>query len=230
MLKNAANRPIYDITPFTTLDFPNHLSCIVWLCGCNMRCAYCYNSDIVLQNGNKTIDELLEFLQKRAGLLDGVVLSGGECTIFRDITIICKKIKELGFKVKVDTNGSNPEVLDSLIKQNLIDYVALDFKAPKRVFKEITNSLFYEKTITSLILLIKSGLNFEVRTTIHSDLLDEKAINEIIDILYLNNYKGIYYLQNYLHLEKNLGNLIEQTKPFDKNLLNNKIPIEFRNF
>lgn len=222
--------PIYDITLFTTLDFPNHLACIVWLSGCNMRCAYCYNPDIVLQNGKKPISELLDFLKKRVGLLEGVVLSGGECTFYKDIANLCKEIKNLGFKIKIDTNGSNPSVLKSLLEQKLIDYVALDFKAPKRVFKEITESIFYDKLITSLDLLLNSNVSFEVRTTVHLSLLDEIAINEIVDILYNKGYKGTYYIQNYLHTEKSLGDLKEQTRVFDKSLINNKIPIEFRNF
>lgn len=195
-----------------------------------MRCTYCYNSDIVLQNGNKTLSELFAFLQKRIGLLDAVVLSGGECTMFKDIIPVCQKIKELGFKIKIDTNASNPNILNSLIKQNLIDYVALDFKAPKGLFENITKSKFYEKTLESLKLLQKSDLNYEVRTTVHGDLLDEKAINEIIDTLHVNGYKGVYYLQNYLHVEKTLGNTKEQTKLFNKKLLSNKIPVKFRNF
>lgn len=195
-----------------------------------MRCTYCYNSDIVLQNGNKTLSELFAFLQKRIGLLDGVVLSGGECTMFKDIIPVCQKIKELGFKIKIDTNASNPNILNSLIKQNLIDYVALDFKAPKGLFENITKSKFYEKTLESLKFLQKSDLNYEVRTTVHGDLLDEKAINEIIDTLHVNGYKGVYYLQNYLHVEKTLGNTKEQTKLFNKKLLSNKIPVKFRNF
>lgn len=195
-----------------------------------MRCTYCYNSDIVLQNGNKTLSELFAFLQKRIGLLDGVVLSGGECTMFKDIIPVCQKIKELGFKIKIDTNASNPNILNSLIKQNLIDYVALDFKAPKGLFENITKSKFHEKTLESLKFLQKSDLNYEVRTTVHGDLLDEKAINEIIDTLHVNGYKGVYYLQNYLHVEKTLGNTKEQTKLFNKKLLSNKIPVKFRNF
>lgn len=221
--------PIYEITPFTTLDYPNHLACIVWLSRCNMRCTYCYNPDIVLQNGKISTEQLLEFLKKRQNLLEAVVLSGGECTKFKDLLFLCKQIKKLGFKIKIDTNGSSPEILKSLMEQNLIDYVALDFKAPKELFTSITKSNFYEKTIESLTLLNQSRLPFEVRTTIHSDLLDESAINEIIDILHSSNYKGIYYLQNFLNVE-NLGNLSEQTKVFNKNLLNNKIPIKFRNF
>jgi len=194
-----------------------------------MRCTYCYNPDIVLQNGKISTEQLLEFLKKRQNLLEAVVLSGGECTKFKDLLFLCKQIKKLGFKIKIDTNGSSPEILKSLMEQNLIDYVALDFKAPKELFTSITKSNFYEKTIESLTLLNQSRLPFEVRTTIHSDLLDESAINEIIDILHSSNYKGIYYLQNFLNVE-NLGNLSEQTKVFNKNLLNNKIPIKFRNF
>ncbi|MDR0762368.1 MAG: radical SAM protein, partial [Campylobacteraceae bacterium] len=104
MNKNCL-KPIFDITPFTMLDYPEHLSCIVWFAGCNMRCSYCYNPHIVLGEGNIGIDELLNFLRTRAGRLEGVVLSGGECTLYPELPKLCREIKELGFKIKLDTNG-----------------------------------------------------------------------------------------------------------------------------
>ncbi|MFV0480657.1 MAG: anaerobic ribonucleoside-triphosphate reductase activating protein [Campylobacteraceae bacterium] len=228
-MKSAATKPIYEITPFTTLDYFGSLACIVWFAGCNMRCPYCYNPNIVLENGKISLDELFTFLKKRVGLLEGVVLSGGECTNFSALEFTCKEIKKLGFKIKIDTNGSKPEVLKSLISQNLVDFVALDFKAPQGLFKKVTLSNFYEKTLNSLQILQNGPISFEVRTTVHKDLLDENAINEIVNVLHVNDYKGTYYLQNFLHV-KTLGELVEQTKLIDKNQLSKKIPIEFRNF
>jgi pyruvate formate lyase activating enzyme len=223
-------KPIFDITPFTMLDFPSHLACIVWFAGCNMRCSYCYNPHIVLQKGTKTIDELLAFLRTRIGRLEGVVLSGGECTLYANLAELCTQIKKLGFKVKIDTNGSNPKVLKSLLEQSLADFISLDFKAPKPLFHKITLSNFYDKTIESLRILVESGADFEVRTTIHPDLLSENDINDIIAVLAENHYKGNYFLQNYLHTEHTLGNTAEPSKRLDKNLLSNKIRAEFRNF
>jgi pyruvate formate lyase activating enzyme len=222
-------KPIFDITPFTMLDYPNHLACIVWFAGCNMRCSYCYNPHIVLGKGKKSEKELLEFLRKRVGYLEGVVLSGGECTLYKKLDDLCVKIKELGFKIKLDTNGSNPNVLQRLIEQNLIDFVSLDFKAPKTLFKNITFSNFYDTVIGSLRILQSSGILFEVRTTVHVDILNEEAINEISDVLLENGYGGIYYLQRYLHVEQTLGKTRSPARILDKNLLSNKIKIEFRN-
>ncbi len=222
-------RPISFITPFTTLDYPDHLACIVWFSGCNMRCAYCYNPQIVLENGNISIDELLTFLKKRQGLLDGVVLSGGECTCFKDLISLCQKIKNLGYKIKLDTNGSNPKVLKTLLEENLIDFVALDFKAPKEKFTTLACCDFFDNFNICLETLVDGDINFEVRTTVHSDFLNESNINAMIDTLYEAGYKGTYYLQNYLHVET-LGNVKEQTKTINPKLLNDKIKIELRNF
>jgi pyruvate formate lyase activating enzyme len=228
-VKKERVKPIFDITPFTMLDYPDHLSCIVWFAGCNMRCSYCYNPHIVLGEGSIGIDELLDFLRKRAGHLEGVVLSGGECTLYPELPNLCRKIKELGFKIKIDTNGSNPKVLNSLLKDGIADFVSLDFKAPKSLFKSVTLSNFYDNFIRSLRLLHSNGVPFEVRTTIHTALLNEQAINEMADVLLENGYEGIYYLQNYLHAEHTLGNLKEDIKRMDKTLLSGKIKIEFRN-
>jgi pyruvate formate lyase activating enzyme len=228
-LKNSGGKPIFDITPFTMLDFPEHLSCIVWFAGCNMRCAYCYNPHIVLGEGNIGADEFLDFLRKRTQRLEGVVLSGGECTLYPKLLELCREIKELGFKIKIDTNGSNPKILDNLLKSGFIDFVSIDFKAAKSLFKSVTLSNFYDAFIRSLQILRLNSVPFEVRTTVHADLLSEKTINEMADILLENGYKGVYYLQNYLHAKQTLGGLNANPKKFDKTLLTDKIKIEFRN-
>ena len=134
------SQPIYNITPFTLLDYPDKSACIFWYAGCNMRCLYCYNPEIVLGKGTTTFSEAISFLKSRQGLLDAVVFSGGECLIHKNILDQIKIIKELGFLIKIDTNGSNPNVLKQLIERNLIDYAALDFKATKSNFQQITKS------------------------------------------------------------------------------------------
>ena len=130
------SQPIYNITPFTLLDYPDKSACIFWYAGCNMRCLYCYNPEIVLGKGTATFSEAISFLKSRQGLLDAVVFSGGECLIHKNILDQIKTVKELGFLIKIDTNGSNPNVLKQLIKSNLIDYVALDFKGTKAIFNK----------------------------------------------------------------------------------------------
>ncbi|MDR1614920.1 MAG: anaerobic ribonucleoside-triphosphate reductase activating protein, partial [Campylobacteraceae bacterium] len=174
MVKNT--KPIFDITPFTMLDFPDHLACIVWFAGCNMRCSYCYNPHIVLGEGSIGTDELLDFLRKRTDHLEGVVLSGGECTLYSLLPELCRSIKELGFKIKLDTNGSKPQVLSLLLKNALLDFVSLDFKSSKTLFKTVTLSNFYDAFIESLQILQTNIVPFEVRTTVHADFLNEEAI------------------------------------------------------
>jgi len=225
-----AVKPIYSITPFTLLDFPDKTACILWYAGCNMRCLYCYNPDIVLGKGKLSIDDALAFLKTRRNLLDGVVMSGGECTSHKTIIPLLQEIKKLGFLVKIDTNGSNPKVLKYLIENSLVDYVALDFKAAINKFKLITKSDNYNDFIETLITLIKSKISFEVRTTIHSDLLKINDIQEMIDVLECYNYSGIYYLQHYRNNSNTLSALNDsKNKYIDISALKTHLIIHERN-
>ena len=220
---------VYDLTHFTTTDFVDHLSCIIWFTKCNMRCQYCYNDDIVFaKKGNYTIDYVLDFLQKRVGLLDGVVLSGGEATL-NNLFTICTEIKKLGFKIKLDTNGLKPIDIQKLIDKKLVDFISLDYKAPKYKFESITKSngyLDFEKTLN---FLIEKEFDFEVRTTIHADLLTTQDINNMVNYLHKLNYKNKYYLQEFLQTESNIGNLVKSTTYFDKTkIIQNKLDIVYR--
>ena len=222
---------IYSIQKFSSLDFPNRLSAIVWFSGCNMRCPYCYNTDVVF--GKKQIEEkeVIEFLKTRIGLLDGVSITGGEPTLYKNLINFCKKIKQLGFEIKLDTNGLNFSVIKKLLELNLVDYIALDFKSPKEKFYNITKNKNYEEFEKTLELLINSDIEFEVRTTIHTDLLDENDINIIVDTLYKKGYKNTYYLQNFFDTQKEtIGNIKPQKRKLDITKINKIIPIEFRNF
>ncbi len=226
----AANTPIHSITKFTTLDYPHHLACILWFAKCNMACSYCYNPHIVRDNGTISTQEALTFLQSRQGRLEGVVLSGGECTLYPDLVSFCTQIKELGYKIKIDTNGSNPELLQKLITCNLVDYIALDYKAPFLHYPTLTQYKHTQRLEESLTLLISCDFPFEVRTTWHSDLLHVEDINTIINDLHVKGYKGTYYLQHYLHVNATLGGTkMEQTK-IDLSKLSTQLPIELRNF
>ena len=219
---------IHSITPFTTLDYPDKLACIVWFSGCNMRCLYCYNPQIVKSDEGISQSELFEFLTSRVGLLEGVVFSGGECTLNKDFLNLTKRVKELGFKLKIDTNGSNSNILKESI--NFIDYIALDFKAPKEKFKFITNSNLYDEFIKTLKFLINLNFPFEVRTTLHSDLLDENDISTMAKTLENLGYKNNYYLQNFLDTGLNFGNLKESLNKFDINKIDSNLNIKLRNF
>ncbi len=231
MSKNSlTDRPIYDITKFTTLDFPKNLAAILWFCGCNMRCPYCYNSPIVFGSGTISIQETLDFLKTRINKLTGVVLSGGECTLYPNLEELCNEIKSLGFKIKIDTNGTNPKLIKKLIKNELVDYIALDYKAPKNKFESITKNTNFNAFENTLNSLIQADFPFETRTTVHSDLLNEEDINCIIDDLYSKNYSRIYYIQNYLHAEDNVGQITAQNHPIETNKISDKIDTNFREF
>ncbi len=231
--EQVAPPPICALTPFTLQDFPDHTACILWFAGCNMRCLYCHNPDIVLRNRPIVpIGEIFAFLQSRQKFLDGVVFSGGECTMFPGLIDLICHIKRLGFKIKLDTNGINPSVVKELIELELIDFIALDYKAPERHFERVTGrkhgfELFHE----TLSFLCQSGLACEIRTTVHTALLNERDIRAIIADLESCGYQGNYYIQNFVNT-KTLGNLEEQERLLDFKLLPSprNIKIIARNF
>ncbi|WP_333600731.1 anaerobic ribonucleoside-triphosphate reductase activating protein [Flavobacterium sp.] len=220
---------IYSITPFTLLDFPNKSACIFWYAGCNMRCLYCYNPEIVLGKGVVTFPEAISFLESRKGLLDAVVFSGGECLIHKNSIEQIRAVKTMGFLVKIDTNGSQPKVLKTLAEANLIDYVAIDFKAPKEKVKAITQKNFHAEFIASLKVLIDCKIPFEVRTTYHSDLLDETDIKAMIAVLETHNYQGNFYIQHFRNNTETLQKLEYSTKNLTSATLATKaIKVVFR--
>ena len=227
---NLLNQKIvYNITKFTTTDYVGHLSCIIWFVSCNFRCLYCYNDNIVYtKEGNYTQNNILDFLLLIIGLLDSVVLSGGEATV-HNVIPICKEIKKLGFKIKLDTNATNLPQIKKLIELNLLDYIAIDFKAPKYKFKEIVGVDMYDNTIKTIQYLISIDFTFELRTTINKSLLDENDINSMIETISNLGYKNIYYLQNFLETSSNIGN-ISKSSNIDKSKINTQnLTIQYRN-
>lgn len=228
---------IADITKFTLLDYPNKTACIIWFSGCNMRCQYCHNVELV--NNNKdifSINNLLSFLQTRIKLIDGVVLSGGECSLGGDKVIeFIKQIKQLGFLIKIDTNGLNFEFVKYLIDNSLVNYIALDFKAFEDKFDFITQTKNqYNNYIKTLKLVINSpNIDKEIRTTVHSDLMNENDINKIIKLLDEEKYNKIYYIQNFTPNDKAiLNNLGKQKRIIDQSKLikPHNFQLKFRNF
>lgn len=154
----------------TLIDFPQKLAAVVFVTGCNFRCPFCFNRDLVLEKVPLIAEkEIFSFLKKRKKLLDGIVVSGGELTLQPDLAKFLKKVKSFGFSTMIETNGSNPTVLEKLLKAKLLDFVALDFKAPldKRYAKAIGKKKFDPETIRESIgLIIKSKVPFELRTTV----------------------------------------------------------------
>jgi pyruvate formate lyase activating enzyme len=179
-----------------------------------MRCVYCYNPDIVFGKGKFSIEQTLKFLSTRKNLLDGVVLSGGECTSHKSIKHLLQEIKKLGFLVKIDTNGSHPEKIKSLIEENLVDYIALDFKSTKEKFYSITKSNLFEEFVATLKHLTQIQFPFEVRTTIHSELLIQSEVQQMIRTLELNGYSNTFYLQHYRNDSETIGKIENSQKNY----------------
>lgn len=196
-MKNVVEKPIYSITPFTALDYPDHTACIVWFSGCNMKCQYCYNPAIVFGEGKHSFEEVYQFLKTRVGLLDAVVLSGGEAGRCKELVRFIREIRKIGMKIKLDTNGSNPALIQRLLDFKLVDYIALDFKALRHNYFTITKSKLFDRFERSLDILIKSKIHFEVRTTIHDQLFNRSDIQEMVNYLENKGYNGNYFLQNF---------------------------------
>lgn len=184
------------LNKLTTQDFPEHLACIIFTKGCNFNCSYCYNRDLV-DNKAETIDEdyVMSYLYKRRKILDGVVISGGEPTIWDDLIPFIKKVKEFKLDIKLDTNGYNPTMLKEILDNNLVDYIAMDIKAiPDKYMKVINKKIDFNKILESIDLIKKSNIKYEFRTTIMKDVHDKKDIIKILKLigdskLYLQNFQ-----------------------------------------
>lgn len=162
------------------IDYPGKPSAVVFTQGCNFRCPFCHNKDLVVPecfDAPIPEEDVLEFLEKRRNLLEGVVISGGEPTIQEDLTDFLTKIKAKGFDVKLDTNGSQPHVLMTLIAEGLVNFIAMDIKAPPEKYSKMTGGWDDFEAIQESVALIKnSGIEHEFRTTMVKTLLGAKDI------------------------------------------------------
>lgn len=174
---------ISGIQKMSLLDFPGKVACTVFLGGCNLRCPFCHNSELFdgTQEEIMTIDEFLSFLKTRKGLLDAVCVSGGEPTLHKDLPELFKGIKDLGFATKLDTNGTNPEMLKKLVSENLLDYVAMDVKnSPSRYAQTVgIDKIDITPFEESIKYLIEGNVDYELRTTLVNELHDEASILEM---------------------------------------------------
>ena len=166
----------------TLIDYPEKVACVIFTIGCNFRCPFCYSPELVLPEKIKNQpvikdSEILNFLKKRKGKLDGVVICGGEPTIQKDLDIFLKKLKKIGYLIKIDTNGYLPEIIKKLLKENLLDYVAMDIKAPKEKYERYTGTKIDIKRIENSIKIIKSSnTDYEFRTTVAPGISKEDII------------------------------------------------------
>ena len=181
----------------TLTDFPQKIAAIVFTQGCNFRCGYCHNPELLEFNKtNFEVREFLEFLKTGQGKLDGVVITGGEPTLQNGLYDFIKNIKDLNFEVKLDTNGTNPKILEKLINDNMLDYIAMDIKAPLKKYPEITGVDVNIKDIQkSIKIIMNSGIDYEFRTTVVKSML---TIDDIIDIGKMLKGAKRYYLQKFV--------------------------------
>lgn len=181
----------------TLLDFPGHTACTLFTLGCNMRCPFCHNTPLVTREAQEryTEEEIFSFLKKRKGLLDGVAITGGEPLLQKDIVSFIEKIRDLGYEVKLDTNGSYPEKLNEIIAKGLVSYIAMDIKNSGEKYPLTSGSDISYETIKESIRLIKdSGIPHEFRTTVIKEHHTEKDIISIAEMLGKNEK---YYLQQF---------------------------------
>ena len=212
-------------------DYPGKLACTVFLSGCNFRCPYCYSPELVLPEKIKLQPQMPEkeffnFLKEKMGMLESVVICGGEPTINKDLPKFIKKIKNLGFLVKLDTNGSNPEMIENLIKNKLINYIAMDIKAPKEKYpkaigyEDCASHWLLDKIERSLNLVKenseKYNYDYEFRTTTVTGLLDRDDIFEIAK--WISPAKK-YVLQNFRPENDLVNPKMKNNKPFADNLI-----------
>ena len=163
------------------IDYPGKMSCVLFLCGCNFRCPYCHNPDLARGcpscETRVSQDEVLAFLEQRRGLLDGVVVSGGEPTLAPDLPALCARLQNMGFSVKLDTNGSRPRALHPLLEAGLVDYVAMDVKTdPPHYDLLACEHKTLSQVLTSIQLLLEGPVDYEFRTTCVRPLVTESAI------------------------------------------------------
>ncbi len=201
----------------TLIDFPGKVAATVFTVGCNFRCPYCYNISLVKDTGptpEMPLEEFLSFLEKRKKVLDGVCITGGEPTLHSDLPKLIDEIKSLGLEVKLDTNGSNPEMLGQLIKEKKPDYIAMDIKAPLEKYGSISRvQLDKEKIKKSVELIKNSGIEYEFRSTVVPGLFtkeDAKAIGE-----WLKGAKA-FFIQQFRPMDSMLDSSLKKVLPFSR--------------
>lgn len=165
---------IHGLQKMTLLDFPGRVACTVFLGGCDMRCPFCHNAELIDGTAAPVMDdkELLAFLEKRKGLLDGVAITGGEPTLRKDLPDLLRKIRALGYPIKLDTNGMHPDRLKAMLDEGLLDYVAMDIKSSPENYAHTCGleKLDLEPIQTSVKLLMASNIDYEFRTTVVDEL------------------------------------------------------------
>jgi len=201
------------------IEWPGKIVSIVWVAGCNFRCPFCYNRDLVLKNIDLKIFEeskILEYLEENKNLIDGLMITGGEPTLQPELADFLAKVHQLELKVGIESNATHPEIIENLLKNKLVDYLAVDIKAPleKDKYKKLTGvEIDVEKIKKSIKLIKDSDIEYEFRTTIIPNLLNKKDILEISQTL-----KGAqrYVIQQFIPQETMINHDLVEIKPYSK--------------
>jgi len=190
----------------TLLDYPGHVAATIFTGGCNFRCPFCHNSDLVL--GSTTInniseEEIFSFLRKRKNVLSGICITGGEPTLQSDLAEFIEEIRSLGYKIKLDTNGYRPEVIADLLTKNLLDYIAMDIKSGHSNYAKVSgiHNLNMKQVEKSISIIENSNIPYEFRTTVVRELHTETDFQEITLMI---SPKSPYFIQSF----KNSGNIL----------------------
>jgi len=220
----------------TLVDYPGKVAATVFLIGCNFKCGFCHNAELVNWTGEQkevSEKEFFEFLKEKEGLLEGICITGGEPTIQSGLLEFIKKIKDIGFLVKLDTNGNKSEVLEILVGSKLVDFIAMDIKTSLEKYKKATNSEVNIKNIEKSVEIIKdSGIDYEFRTTIVPGLVEKEDIEKIGEWLKGAKKIALQQFRNQKVLDKKLENIRpysdETIREFGRILERNIKEVEFR--
>lgn len=194
---------IHGFNKTTLLDYPGIVASTVFTGGCNFRCPFCHNADLVLNPGGQPLipeEDVFAHLAKRKGITKGVCITGGEPTLSKDIFSFSGKLKDMGLLVKLDTNGYKPDVLKKMCKEGLVDYVAMDIKASLSDYSKVTGVPIDKDIIKeSVEFLVCGEIPYEFRTTVVKELHNERSFEEIADMISGANR---YYLQSYVDSDR----------------------------
>ncbi len=215
---------IAGLQKLTLIDCPDKIACTIFLFGCNFRCGFCHNPELVLPDNPEKIykeKEILDFLRQRKKYLDAVCITGGEPLINPELNELLRKIKELGFIVKLDTNGSNPNKLKELIDEKIIDYIAMDIKADKDNYNTLAGvKIDINQIEESMKIIINSGLDYEFRTTVIKGYHDAEKLRKIGEWISSFGKAKKYVIQNFIPREDKLvDEKFEKIIPFEDNKL-----------
>ncbi len=192
----------------SVIDYPGKVSAVIFTQGCNFRCPFCHNPELVLPEKFSPCireEEILDFLKKRCGKLEAVVVTGGEPTVQKELIPFLRQIRELGYFIKLDTNGSNPDLLEESIYRGFVDFIAMDVKAPFEKYNVLAGvKVDIEKIKTSIDIIKKSGIDYEFRTTFVPSLLSKEDISCIKAFLCIENKR--YRIQEFVRQDNLVSN------------------------